>query len=143
MFQNPPFSLLVVDTEEFNVEPFLLNIEITISNNNTIPETIRRTGPKPTVNVIIFVTKSFKSTTWPTIETIPIETKIATIAIITGMKAEVTDPNTNANIINATDIPMVSPVTRSFSASSAKVCSIVAVPIKKNSNSLLEKSSVK
>ena len=58
------------------------------------------------------------------------------------MKAEVTDPNTNANIINATDIPMVSPVTRSFSASSAKVCSIVAVPIKKNSNSLLEKSSV-
>ena len=92
--------------------------------------------------VIIFVTKSFKSTIWPTIETIPIETKIATIAIITGMKAEVTDPNTNANIINATDIPMVSPVTRSFSASSAKVCSIVAVPIKKNSNSLLEKSSV-
>ena len=53
MFQNPPFSLLVVDTEEFNAEPFLLNIEITISNNNTIPETIRSTGPKPTVNATI------------------------------------------------------------------------------------------
>ena len=46
------------------------------------------------------------------------------------MKAEVTDPKTKAKIINATEIPIVSPVTRSLSANSAKVCSIVAVPIK-------------
>ena len=44
------------------------------------------------------------------------ETKIATTAKMTGIIAEVTEPKTKANIINATEIPIVSPVTRSFSA---------------------------
>ena len=47
-----------------------------------------------------------------------------------SMNAEVTEPKTKARIISATDIPIVSPVTKSFSASSAKVCSIESVPIK-------------
>ena len=78
----------------------------------------------------MFGTKSLRSTNWPKIETTPIDTNIATIARITGIKADITDPKTNAKIIIATDIPIVSPVTKSFSANSPNVYSIDAVPIK-------------
>ena len=49
---------------------------------------------------------------------------------MTGIIAEVTEPKTKANIINATEIPIVSPVTRSFSAMWAKEYSIDSKPIK-------------
>ena len=55
---------------------------------------------------------------------------IETIAIITGINAEVTEPNTSASIIIATEIPIVSPVTKSFSANSKKVYSIDSCPMK-------------
>ena len=55
---------------------------------------------------------------------------MATKAKITGIKAEVTEPKTKAKIIIATEIPIVSPVTKSFSASSRNVCSIDSCPIK-------------
>ena len=48
----------------------------------------------------MFGTKSLRSTNWPKIETTPIDTNIATIARITGIKADITDPKTNAKIIH-------------------------------------------
>ena len=49
---------------------------------------------------------------------IPSEIEIATSARIIGIIAETTEPKTRAKIIIATEIPIVSPVTKSFSANS-------------------------
>ena len=63
-------------------------------------------------------TKSLRSTACPNIATSPIATKIEATASTTGISAEVTAPKTNAKIIMATEIPIVSPVTKSCSANS-------------------------
>ena len=54
--------------------------------------------------------------------------KIAATARIIGINAETTDPNTSAKMMRAIAIPIVSPVTRSLSANSLKVCSMEALP---------------